>query len=318
VAGTSNIFNPVTLPRPPVNETPDVDAIRFNQDALFVSDFITLTEQFKLFGAVRWSRQENLDRFNPAETLETTYKDSDFVPSFGALYTPTDRLTLYASYAEGVTQGEQIPETAANFGLDGDAFLPPAATSQFEAGIKAEVLNGAIVTAAYFDISQPLATFDADNVFGYLGDQVHRGVEITLTGEVAPGLRLIAGGLYLDPTIDNPNDPLLDGKRPSGVPEYQVNLFADYEVTAVPGLALNGGVFLTGERFADELNTFTIDGYVRVDLGVRYALDLGGQRLTARVNIRNVTNENFVEGTAFGSFLFGSPRAAFFSLATEF
>lgn len=316
VAGTSNIFNPVALPRPPVNETPDVDAIRFNQDALFVSDLITLTDQFKLFAAVRWSRQENLDRFNDAETLETTYEDSDFVPSFGVLYTPTERLTVYASYAEGITQGEQIPVEAANFGTE--AFLPPAATSQFEAGVKAEIGRGAIITAAYFDISQPLATFNEDDIFGYLGDQVHRGIEVTLTGEVAPGLRLIAGGLYLDPTIDNLNDPVLDGNRPSGVPEYQVNLFADYEVAAVPGLALNGGVFLTGERFADELNTFTIDGYVRVDLGLRYAFDLGDQRLTARVNVRNVTNENFVEGTAFGSFLFGSPRAAFFSLAAEF
>lgn len=316
VAGTSNIFNPVALPRPPVNETPDVDAIRFNQDALFVSDLITITDEFKLFGALRWSRQENLDRFNDAETLETTYEDSDFVPSFGVLYTPTERLTVYASYAEGITQGEQIPVEAANFGTE--AFLPPAATSQFEAGVKAEIGRGAIITAAYFDISQPLATFNEDDIFGYLGDQVHRGIEVTLTGEVAPGLRLIAGGLYLDPTIDNPNDPVLDGNRPSGVPEYQVNLFADYEVAAVPGLALNGGVFLTGERFADELNTFTIDGYVRVDLGLRYAFDLGDQRLTARVNVRNVTNENFVEGTAFGSFLFGSPRAAFFSLAAEF
>lgn len=318
VAGTSNIFNPVALPRPPVNETPDVDAIRFNQDALFVSDLITLTNQFKLFAAVRWSRQENLDRFNDAETLETTYEDSDFVPSFGVLFTPTERLTVYASYAEGITQGEQIPEEAVNFGIGGDAFLPPAATSQFEAGVKAEIGRGAIITAAYFDISQPLATFNEDDVFGYLGDQVHRGVEVTLTGEVVPGLRLIAGGLYLDPTIDNPNDPVLDGNRPSGVPEYQINLFADYEVAAVPGFALNGGVFLTGERFADELNTFTIDGYIRVDLGLRYAFDLGDQRLTARVNVRNVTNENFVEGTAFGSFLFGSPRAAFFSLAAEF
>jgi iron complex outermembrane receptor protein len=316
VAGTSNIFNPVALPRPPVNETPDVDAIRFNQDALFVSDLITITDEFKLFGALRWSRQENLDRFNDAETLETTYEDSDFVPNVGVLYTPTERLTFYASFAEGVTQGEQIPIEAANFGTE--AFLPPAATSQIEAGVKAEIFTGAILTAAYFDISQPLATFDADDIFGYLGDQVHRGLEVTLNGEVAPGLRLIAGGLYLDAQIDNPNDPVLDGRRPSGVPEYQINLFADYEVAAVPGLALNGGVFLTGERFADELNTFTIDGYVRVDLGVRYAFDLGDQRLTARVNVRNVTDENFVEGTAFGSFLFGAPRAAFFSLAAEF
>jgi len=318
IAGTSNVFNPVELPQPPATATPTVDAIRFNQEALFVSDLISLTDQFKLFGAVRWSRQENLDRFNAAETLETTYEDSDFVPNVGVLYTPTDRLTVYASYSEGITQGEQIPEDAVNFGINGDAFLPPAATSQFEAGVKAEIVPGAILTAAYFDISQPLATFNEDDVFDYLGDQVHRGVEVTLTGEVAPGLRLIAGGLYLDPTIDNPNDPVIDGNRPSGVPEYQINLFADYEVAAIPGLALNGGVFLTGERFADELNTFTIDGYVRVDLGLRYAFDLGDQRLTARLNVRNVTDENFVEGTAFGSFLFGAPRAAFFSLASEF
>jgi len=318
VAGTSNVFNPVELPQPAATATPTVDAIRFNQEALFISDLISLTDQFKVFGAVRWSRQENLDRFNVTETLETTYEDSDFVPNVGVLYTPTDRLTVYASYSEGITQGEQIPEDAVNFGIDGDAFLRPAATSQLEAGVKAEVVPGAILTAAYFDISQPLATFNEDDVFDYLGDQVHRGVEVTLTGEVTPGLRLIAGGLYLDPSIDNPNDPVLDGNRPSGVPEYQINLFADYEVAAVPGLALNGGVFLTGERFADELNTFTIDGYVRVDLGLRYAFDLGDQRLTARLNVRNVTDENFVEGTAFGSFLFGAPRAAFFSLASEF
>ena len=318
IAGTSNILDPVALPRPPVNETSDVDAIRFNQDALFVSDLISLTDQFKLFGAVRWSRQENLDRFNDAQTLERTYEDSDFVPNVGVLFTPSDRLTFYGNYSEGITEGALIPEDAANFGLGGDAFLPPAATRQIEAGVKAEVLTGAIITAAYFDISQPLATFDENDVFGYLGDQVHRGVEVTLTGKVAPGLRIIAGGLYLDPTICNPDDPILDGKRPSGVPEYQINLFADYEVAAVPGLALNGGVFLTGERFADELNTFTLDDYVRVDLGLRYAFDLGDQRLTARLNVRNVTNASYVEGAGFGFFFFGAPRGAFFSLASEF
>ncbi len=317
-AGTSNIFNPVDLPLPPVTATPTVDAIRFNQDALFVSDLISLTDQFKLFGAVRWTRQEVQDRFNADEELRTTYKDDTFTPNVGILFTPTDTLTFYASYAEGITQGEEIPDTAANFGIDGDAFLPPAATEQYEAGVKAEIFSGAILTAAYFDISQPLATFDANDVFDYIGDQDHRGLELTLTGEVAPGLRLIAGGLLLDAEISDAGDPAIEGNRPGGVPEYQVNLFADYEVAAVPGLAINGGVFLTGERFADEANTFTIDGYARVDVGVRYAFDLGDQRLTARLNVRNVTDADFIEGTGFGSFFFGSPRTAFFSLASEF
>jgi iron complex outermembrane recepter protein len=86
----------------------------------------------------------------------------------------------------------------------------------------------------------------------------------------------------------------------------------------VLGLAVNAGLFYTGERFADNINTFDIDGYVRFDLGFRYGFDLGDQRLTARLNIRNVTNVDFIEGTAFGQFLFGAPRAAIFSLASEF
>ncbi|OBX17881.1 hypothetical protein A9995_14585 [Erythrobacter sp. QSSC1-22B] len=316
-AGISNIFNPVDLPLPPATATPTVDALRFNQDAVFVSDLISLTDEFKLFGALRWTRQETIDRFNATETLETTYEDDVFVPNVGVLFTPADNLTFYGSYSEGVTAGRQIPSSAANFGLDSDAFLEPTATQQFEVGIKAEIVPGAIMSAAYFDISQPLATFDENNVFDYIGNQDHRGAEVTLTGEIVDGLRLIAGGLWLDPVISNSSNLAIDGNRPGGVPEFQLNLFADYEVPFAEGLALNGGVFFTDDRFANDQNTFEIDGYIRVDLGMRYRFDVGYQRLTARLNVRNLLDKDFVEGTAFGGFLFGAPRTAFFSLAAE-
>ena len=317
-AGTSNIFNPVDLPRPPVTATPTVDALYFNQEAVFVSNLVTVTDNLTLFGAVRWSRQENRDRFNAEAVLETTYEDSIFAPNLGVIYNPTDTVTLYGSYSQGITTGAQIPPDAANFGLNDELFLDPAETEQFEAGIKAALFKGAIFTAAYFDISQPLATLDENNVFGYLGDQNHRGVEVNLAGDITDNLRIIAGGLYLDAEIADPGDPNVDGNRPSATPELQFNFFADYAVPFVEGLALNGGVFFTGDRFADNLTTFKADGYVRVDLGVRYRFDVGDQRLTARLNVRNVADADFVEGADFGSFFFGSPRAAFFSLATEF
>jgi iron complex outermembrane recepter protein len=317
--GTSNIFNPVALPRPaPANlvVSPVVDALIFTQEAVFVSDLVTVTDWLKLFGALRYAEQRNQDRFNPAQTLETTYDDNATTPNLGILVQPNDKLTIYGSYSEGITTGVQIPNNAANFGTD--IFLDPARTSQYEVGVKAELFSGALLTAACFDISQPLATFDANNVFDYIGDQRHKGVEVTLSGQITPELRLIAGGLYLDPEIDNPNNAAVDGNRPSGVPRYQANLYADWQVPVVPGLAVNAGLFYTGDRFANDTNTFAIDGYVRLDLGVRYAFDLADQRLTARLNVRNVTNADFIEGTAFGQFLFGSPRAAFFSLTSEF
>ncbi len=317
--GTSNIFNPVGLPRPPAADlvvSPVVDALIFTQEAVFVSDLVTLTDWLKLFGALRYAEQRNEDRFNTAETLETTYDDNAVSPNLGVLVQPNEDLTLYASYSQGITTGVQIPDTATNFGTD--VFLDPARTRQYEIGVKAELFTGALLTAAYFDISQPLATFDENDFFSYIGDQEHRGLEVTLAGEITPQLRLIAGGLYLDPTINNPDNAAVDGNRPSGVPRYQANLYADYQLPMVPGLAINAGLFYTGNRFANDLNTFEIDGYVRLDLGVRYAFGLGDQRLTARLNVRNVADEDFIEGTAFGQFLFGAPRAAFFSLTAEF
>lgn len=317
--GASNIFDPVVLPRPAPADlvfSPVVDALIFTQEALFVSDLVTVTDWLKLFGALRYAEQRNQDRFNPAETLETTYNDSATTPNVGILLQPSDKLTIYGSYSEGITTGVQIPNDAVNFGTD--IFLDPARTTQYEIGVKAELFAGALLTAAWFDISQPLATFDEDNFFGYIGDQQHRGLELTLSGEVTPDLRIIAGGLYLDPTINNPDNVAVDGNRPSGVPRYQANLYADWKLPMAPGLAINAGLFYTGDRFANDTNTFEIDGYVRFDLGVRYAFSVGDQRLTARLNVRNVTDEDFIEGTAFGQFLFGSPRAAFFSLTSEF
>ncbi len=316
VTGQSNIFNPVALPLPAFSAGPVLDAVYFNQRAVFVSDLITLTDQLKLFGALRWSEQENRDRFNSARVLKTTYKDSTIAPNAGLLYTPFDGLTLYGNYSQGITSGAQVPRTATNFGRD--RFLDPAETEQFELGAKFELFNNAIFTAAYFDISQPLAALNENDLFGYIGSQNHRGAEVTLSGNLTDSLRLVAGGLYLDAEIANPNDPSLNGKRPSSVPEFQFNLFADYEVSFLQGLALNSGFFYTGDRFADNRNNFKVDDYVRLDLGARYRFKLGGQSLTARLNLRNVTDERFIEGISFGQFLFGSPRAAFLSLAVEF
>ncbi|MEA1618041.1 TonB-dependent siderophore receptor [Erythrobacter sp. T5W1-R] len=319
ILGTSNVFNPVTLPRPaPASlvTSPVVDALIISQEAVFVSDLVTVTEWLKLFGAVRHAEQRNQEQTLANPTLRTTYDDSATTPNVGILIQPNDKLTIYGSYAQGITTGVQIPITAINFGTQ--VFLDPARTSQYEIGVKAELFTGALLTAAYFDISQPLATFDERDFFDYIGDQNHRGFELTLSGELTPNLRVIAGGLYLDPTINNPDNPAVNGNRPSGVPRYQANLYADWKLPMVPGLAVNAGLFYTGDRVANDINTFTIDGYVRFDLGLRYAFEIGDQRLTARVNVRNVTDEDFIEGTAFGQFLFGSPRAAFFSLTTEF
>lgn len=316
IAGPSNIFNPVELPFPEAKAGQSVEALVFTQKAAFITDFIKVSEKLELLAAVRFTEQQNRDVFNDSGTLQESYRDNIFSPNFGIIYKPLENLSVYSSYATGVTNGLQIPSDAANFGTD--IFLDPVETAQFEVGFKADLFKRVLLTGAYFDIDQPLAFLDQNNVFGYGGSQRHSGVETTFSGQVTDNFKVIVGGLYLNAVIDNPSQPNLDGQRPASVPELQGNIYADYAFDFVKGLSVNAGVFYTGDRFADNFGTFNVDGFTRLDLGSRYEFNLFGKNLTARLNVRNVTNIRFIEGLAFGSFLYGAPTTAIFSLAANF
>ncbi|MEM9316683.1 MAG: TonB-dependent siderophore receptor, partial [Pseudomonadota bacterium] len=318
--GQNNIFNPVDLPAGNPTSGPPSEILIFNQRAVFASDLITVNEKFRVFGALRWAEQENEDDFNPERIVETSYEDDAISYNAGVMFDPIENLTQYASRSEGITPGNQIPTDAANSGFNGDgnAFLDPAETEQFEVGLKYDLRGRALLTAAYFDITQPQAAFDENNFFGYIGDQQHQGFEITASGSITDDVRVIAGALFLDAALSNPENPSVDGNRPVNVPETQFNLYIDYEPPFLRGVGLNAGLYYTGDRFADNNETFEVDAYTRLDLGARYHVSVGDQQLTARLNIRNVTDEEFLEAVAFGFFDYGAPLTAVFSLSTEF
>lgn len=314
--GTSNIFNPVELPFPSPLAGPTVEALTFTQTAAYITDFIKVSDKIEILAALRYTAQKNEDAFNDTQVLQETYNDNILSPNIGIIYTPVNNVSIYGSYATGVTNGLQIPTEAANFG--DDIYLDPVETEQFEIGLKADIFKRVLLTTAVFDIDQPLAFIDANNVFGYGGSQRHRGAELTLSGQVSDYLRVVVGGLYLNATIENDSEPDLNGQRPASVPEVQGNIYADYTFPFFNTLSVNAGLFYTGDRFADNFGAFEVEGYARLDLGTRYDFNLLGKNLTARLNVRNVTNKQFVEGLAFGSFLFGAPTTAVFSLAVKF
>ena len=312
--GPSNIFNPIRYDLPDFATGAVSDFNTLNQKAVYITDFIGITENLELLAGIRYTEQENRDIFNDTGSLRTSYKDNFITPNFGIIYSLFDSTSIYASYSTGVTQGAEIPVDATNFG--DETFLDPIETEQFEFGVKTRLFKNAQLTAAYFNIDLPLAFLDGNNIFRYGGSQQNQGLELTLSGEVSERIRVILGGLYMDAEIDNPIEPNIDGNRPISEVEFQGNLYVDYKIP-VKGLAMNAGLFYTGERFADNENTFSIDGYTRFDLGARYGFNLGATKMTARVNVRNLFNADFVEGIWNQLFTFGAPATAVFSLAAE-
>lgn len=315
--GASNIFNPTVLPFPEAAlGGPSVEALVSTQKAAFVTDFIEVSEKLEVLAALRYTQQKNEDVFNDDVVLKESYKDNQLSTNFGLIYKPLKSISLYGSYATGATNGLQIPVDAANFGED--IFLDPQETEQYELGFKAELFKRALLTGAVFDIKQPLALLDENNIFRYGGTQRHRGAELTLAGKITNDLKVVVGGLYLNAEVDNNSQPTIDGQRPASVPKLQGNIYADYNLAFAKGLSINAGVFHTGDRFADNFGAFEVEGYTRLDLGARYGFYIMGKEMTARLNMRNITNNQFIEGLAFGQFTYGAPRMGIFSLAVMF
>ncbi len=314
--GNGNLFNDVVLPEPNPTVASSYLQFRSNQHSFFLTDTVKFNDWLQLFGGARLTRFQNIRGTAPSVRTET-YDKNVVIPTGGIVIKPIPSLSLYASYAEGIEQGGTAPITAAN----ANEVFDPLMSEQIEIGAKWELPAGALLTLAAFEIDKGLEFIDpATNLYVQDGRQVHRGIEATLSGRVGERLRLIAGAAWLDAEVERTANTALIGKSPQGVPEWQANLYADYDLGGfVEGLSVNAGLYYTGEKSVDRLNTFVVDDYVRLDLGLRYQHALGDSSLaTWRLSVENVTDKEYVENTQFGNLVFGSPLAARFSFAVDF
>lgn len=313
VLGTSNIYAPRAVPGP-VGTTPASTLRSRNRErALFVADMLTLNAQWSAFAGLRQSRPDYVS-YNSARVRTAVYDKQATTPSAGVVFKPVPTMSLYASYAEGIEQGGTAPITAVN----ANEVQGPLESRQLELGVKAELFAGASLSAALFKIDKGLEYINGGNVYVQDGRQVHSGAELSLSGEVRTGLRLVGGMMWLDPRVERTANAALIGKRPQNAPRRQASLFVDADIAAIPGLALSGGVFHTGDKAVDAANTLFVPGYARFDLGARYVTRIAGRDTTLRAYWENVGDKTYFNSTSFGSMQFGAPRALRVSASTRF
>ena len=311
---TSNLFNPVYYPDPGLKGGP----ARLSNDTLvttgYVTDLISLPgDVVQLLAGARYVniRSANFDTLLGNAVGRDTQDRT--VPVAALLVHPTPDSLVYASYAQGFQRGSIAPVGAIN----ANSALPPIPSEQIEVGAKAE-FAGLIGTLALFRIERSLEYLDAATLrFVQNGLQRHDGVEASLAGEIAPGTRLIASVMGLDPVAERTGNPLTDGKVPIGVPRFQASLYGEYDVPFARGLTLTGGVYYLGAQYVDLPNTQKIPEWARVDLGLRYRTLVGpGTIATLRLGIDNVADHRYYASAANGLGL-GAPRTVKASLQVE-
>jgi iron complex outermembrane receptor protein len=271
------------------------------------------------------------DRFSVGDHLEFTaglrrssyksnqlgtpsYDTSKNTPSASAVYKIDSRSSVYASYIEGLESAGSAPATAAN----AYQALPAAVSRQAELGYRHRFENETLVSVAAFDIRQPAANLDADNVYALNGRARFRGVEASAQGYVLPRLSIAASAVWLHARQDESTEADLIGTIPENTPRTTASLFAMYDIARIPGFSVNAGAFYTAARPINNLDQAWIGGYTLFTAGSRYRTTVAGKDVTVQLNIENLGNKRYWSAAGSSQLAVGLGRTASLSSTIDF
>jgi iron complex outermembrane receptor protein len=187
--------------------------------------------------------------------------------------------------------------------------LPPSVNEQVELGVKAEVAQGLLLQAAYFDVKRQYTTTDtARNLFVVGGQARYKGLEFAASGEINRQWSVIASALLMDPKIVQTTVAGELGKAPENAPKLTWSVFGEYRLPTVPGLALNAGWYYTGKRAVNNLNQAYLEGVGLLGLGARYRTRLFGTNAVIQANLENAADKNYWSTAGNGLLGVGAPR----------
>ncbi|MEB3359636.1 MAG: TonB-dependent siderophore receptor [Synechococcales bacterium] len=308
-----NIFDPVyeVDPRPDLSElTLDFFTRNTRSDLIgfYLQDQVAFTDNLKLLAGGRF---DIVDQRSNEIWLGTRSEQNEtaFSPRVGLVYQPIEPVSLYASFSRSFSPN-------AFTDVNGD-FLEPERGTQFEIGVRGELLDGRLVAnlAAYDITKTNLATQDRENPdFSVAtGEVLSQGIELDVIGEILPGWNIIASYAYNDARVTEDNDPERIGLRLQDAAYNTFSIWSTYEIQrgALEGLGLGAGVFYVGDRIDGFIPSVTLDGYVRVDLGVFYRRD----NWETAVNIKNLLDVDYIQS---GFYNPGEPLTVIGSISVEF
>ena len=282
---------------------------RYNN--ILIGDNITFNDQWSAMAGLNYAT--TINRGTGFYGDGSKYDKSALTPTVSLLYKPIEAVTTYVSYMEALQQGTRVGNTYTNYG----EVFPPLVSKQYEVGAKYDINPNLLLSTALFRIEKanqysnlatPIPTYVRD------GLQVHNGVELVLTGKITNNLTIMGGGTLMDLSVEKANDPALEGKKPINAASRMGKIYAEYALPWIPGLSLTGGIYYTGERYGNAVNTDKIPSYTLYDIGARYATRVLDKPLIVRLNVINLTGKDYWQNANF----LGVPRTVAFSISTMF
>ena len=292
------------------------------QMAVYGTTRISIVDGLKLIAGGRLSnfkRNEGPTSWGSAP-YSISYKGV-FTPYAGLIYNITPSVSVYASYTQIFKPQGDVRDR------NGD-LLSPLEGKNYEAGIKAQVLDGRILaTAAVYRIEQDnLAVPDAGVLVPGTSNAAYRaaqgtvakGYELELVGKVTPQWDISAGWSHYSAKDDQGAHVI------AHQPRRAFNLSTRYDfVDTLEGFSIGGAVKWESRPPVTAANPGTgamqaigQPAYALVNLMARYAVS---EQLSLQLNVDNVFDKEFFSGNVwFPGFVYGEPRNARVTLKYNF
>jgi len=315
----SNLYNPIFGPRPSLADPGNpAKADEVHLTSYGVADTLSiLNERIQLTLGLRRQRVEaaSFDTMTGAET--SSYDAQAWTPAYTLVVKPWHNVSLYGNYIEGLQQGTTVGPDYANWG----EIFAPYRSKQYEAGIKVD-WGTVTTTLSAFQIARPNIIVVPGAPLSTLtlsGEQVNRGIELNVFGELTPGLRVLGGATFIDARLTRTPGGINDGKRAAGVPDARYVIGGEFDAPFLRGLTFTGRVTHSEEVLVDSsIDTLTLPSWNRFDIGARYTFDSpwNSKPITVRFNVENIFNKSYWASSYFGYVALSEPRT--FILSTSF
>ena len=199
----------------------------------------------------------------------------------------SDALTFYGSYTRGLEESGVATQQASNRG----EAQPASITKQIDAGFRYSITPSVQLVAGMFEIKKPYFERDPANFYGRLGTLRHRGIELSLTGQVADGLTVVAGTVLLQARVSGSLvDQGVIGNIPIGAKPRISRLDVEYGPREWNGISIDFRVENIKKGFADAANKLKLPVHTTIDLGARYRFEAFNVPATLRLRVQNITN----------------------------
>ena len=309
-----SVYNPVhgLVTYPTVNSTTgsaptQIAVSKYYNFALYASDQIKFGEHWVASLGLRREQYRTL-YFDQAVLLNGTQinpgqrnNPTSTVPSFGLVYQPSDRLSVYGSYSQSF---KPTPPNSVAFGAP---LPPPEKANQKEIGVKANLLNHRMeVLLSLYDIERTDVVEPVPNVFDPVtGIQVYRalsnksqGVELSINLQPVENWQTQIGFTHDDAHVTKSAASNLVNAQLANAPRESGNLWTRYIVPSgsLKGFGAGLGIVYTGDRNAVVDNRspqmLTIPSNVRADIALYYRW----RNYDFALNVNNVTDKSYIAG----------------------